>query len=167
MASPICVFVPLSTSTQPSQAQPYLCFQHGTEARSDPYLNYILPTANLLMWPVLIVFLLILFRQTIHLLLTGVNNLSVKLFGYELTFSRMEAKDALQAVVDELFKGLDEAQRALSHRVRDARGTADVARIFDGFERHTPEHNLLRSLRDRLVIGQFVATVGKVIICQR
>ena len=105
-----------------------------------------------MIWPILIVILLILFRQTIHTLLTGVNTLSVKLFGHELTFSRADAKDTLQAVVEELFKDLDEAQRSLFYRVRDARGTADLARIFGQFARGTPEHNLLRSLRDRLVL---------------
>jgi hypothetical protein len=121
----------------------------------DPYLTYVLPSLTSLAWPLAIIVLVLSFRRFIIRLMGGAREFSFEIAGQKLSLTRREALNTLDQLLEEIIentKDLDEAQRALFHRILNGKGRTTVSQIYPQFERGSAEHNLLRSLRSRTLI---------------
>lgn len=155
---PIIVGATLSTAahTQPKDAQLNLSIQVTSKPEpADFYSKYVLTTLPSVALPLTIlllgIVLLTVLRRPLRIFLEKTDNLAFKIAGQEISFTRRKAETFLELATKEIFQGLDEPQKALIVKIRESNGRLKVGEIFPGYKRESPQHNLLRSLRGRLI----------------
>jgi hypothetical protein len=121
-------------------------------------MEQIIPLLKVLLWPALIVFLVILFREPFKNLLNRATNLTVKIpGGGEVTVSGEKARDIAESVlkeVDELIEGMTPKESGELRKFAAATGPLELCKDVEReFVRHSTYHKeILRDLRRRHLI---------------
>ena len=118
--------------------------------------------ANALAWPVVVLATLVAFADKLRALLDkltqslSVKSVKLKALGGEIELTVEQAKNTL----DEQLKAIADASNELTEeeldlfeKILEADGKLTVAMLIQDFKRNSHEHNILRRLRDRMLVA--------------
>lgn len=119
---------------------------------SDAQVANLLHAFDILAWPLTVLIVAFAFRSPVAQVVAGLRSVSIKADGKELQLTLKEASLTLSSLASETTDGLHDEHFALFHAIREGSGSRKVKYFFPDFERGTPQHGLLQSLRDRKLI---------------